>query len=60
MSLDTLHIEAGVPHYQEKLMKSMNRFFKTMTVDKPITRNNVSLFKYIYPHFRTMSEAFVL
>ncbi|KAI1612637.1 hypothetical protein EDD37DRAFT_656834 [Exophiala viscosa] len=40
MSLDTLHIEAGVPHYEEKLMKSMNRYFKTMTVDKPITRNN--------------------
>lgn len=43
MSLDTLHIEAGVPHYQEKLMKSMNRYFKTMTADKPVTRNNVSL-----------------
>ncbi|KAK4936117.1 hypothetical protein LTR10_022961 [Elasticomyces elasticus] len=40
MSLDTLHIEAGVPHYQEKLMKSMNRFFKTMTPDKPVVRNN--------------------
>ncbi|KAJ4392800.1 hypothetical protein N0V91_011250 [Didymella pomorum] len=30
MSLDTLHIEAGVPHYQEKLQKSMNRFFNKM------------------------------
>ena len=42
MSLDTLHIEAGVPHYQEKLMKSMNRFFARMTPDQPVIRNNVS------------------
>ncbi|CAI6336089.1 unnamed protein product [Periconia digitata] len=40
MSLDTLHIEAGVPHYQAKLQKSMNRFFNVMTPDKPVTRNN--------------------
>ncbi|KAK7187854.1 hypothetical protein DPSP01_010899 [Paraphaeosphaeria sporulosa] len=40
MSLDTLHIEAGVPHYQEKLMKSMNRFFARMTPDQPVIRNN--------------------
>ncbi|KAK5189190.1 hypothetical protein LTR92_010822 [Exophiala xenobiotica] len=40
MSLDTLHIEAGVPYYQEKLMKSMNRYFKTVTPEKPVTRNN--------------------
>ncbi|KAH7095525.1 hypothetical protein FB567DRAFT_31896 [Paraphoma chrysanthemicola] len=40
MSLDELHIEAGVPHYQEKLQKAMNRFFKNMTVDKPVIRNN--------------------
>jgi hypothetical protein len=43
MSLDTLHIEAGVPHYQEKLMKSMNRFFDRMTPEQPVVRNNVSL-----------------
>ncbi|KAJ4360017.1 uncharacterized protein N0V89_000576 [Didymosphaeria variabile] len=42
MSLDTLHIEAGVPHYQEKLMKSMNRFFARMTPEQPVIRNNVS------------------
>jgi len=42
MSLDTLHIEAGVPHYQEKLMKSMNRFFDRMTPEQPVIRNNVS------------------
>lgn len=43
MSLDTLHIEAGVPHYQAKLQKAMNRFFLAMTPDKPVTRNNVSI-----------------
>lgn len=42
MSLDTLHFEAKVPHYGAKLQKSMNRFFKTMTPEKPVTRNNVS------------------
>ncbi|KAG5756750.1 hypothetical protein H9Q72_007876 [Fusarium xylarioides] len=40
MSLDTLHIEAKVPHYQSKLQKSMNRFFKTMQPDKAVIRNN--------------------
>lgn len=40
MSLDTLHFEAKVPHYGTKLQKSMNRFFKTMTPEKPVTRNN--------------------
>ncbi|RKL28328.1 hypothetical protein BFJ72_g12559 [Fusarium proliferatum] len=40
MSLDTLHIEAKVPHYQTKLQKSMNRFFKTMQPDKAVIRNN--------------------
>lgn len=43
MSLDTLHIEAGVPHYQQKLQKSMNRFFTNLTPDKPVQRNNVSV-----------------
>lgn len=41
MSLDTLHIEAGVPHYQEKLQKSMNRFFNKMAPESPVIRNNV-------------------
>ncbi|KAF2850214.1 hypothetical protein T440DRAFT_468575 [Plenodomus tracheiphilus IPT5] len=40
MSLDELHIEAGVPHYQEKLQKAMNRFFKNMAAAKPVIRNN--------------------
>ncbi|KAF5234308.1 hypothetical protein FAUST_7693 [Fusarium austroamericanum] len=41
MSLDTLHIEAGVPHYQEKLQKSMNRYFDKMGPEQTITRNNL-------------------
>ncbi|KAF5662521.1 hypothetical protein FCIRC_11486 [Fusarium circinatum] len=41
MSLDTLHIEAGVPHYQEKLQKSMNRYFDKMGPENTITRNNL-------------------
>jgi hypothetical protein len=49
MSLDELHIEAGVPHYQEKLQKAMNRFFANMTCEKPVIRNNVGLL----PHWRT-------
>jgi hypothetical protein len=43
MSLDTLHFEAGVPHYAAKLQKSMNRFFENLTPDKPVERNNVWL-----------------
>lgn len=41
MSLDTLHFEAGVPHYAAKLQKSMNRFMLRLTPDKPVERNNV-------------------
>ncbi|WZH43081.1 hypothetical protein QYS62_004083 [Fusarium acuminatum] len=40
MSLDTLHIEAKVPHYRAKLQKSMNRFFKGMLPEKAVVRNN--------------------
>lgn len=47
LSLDELHFEAGVPHYEQKLRKSMNRFFKSMTPDKAVTRNNVSLRAFI-------------
>lgn len=45
MSLDTLHFEAGVPHYEAKLQKAMNKFFHKLTPDKPVERNNV--IKYI-------------
>ncbi|KAL4755983.1 heme-dependent oxidative N-demethylase family protein [Aspergillus foveolatus] len=40
MWLDTLHFEASVPHYAEKLQKSMNRFFKTLPAARPVVRNN--------------------
>ncbi|KAJ5995559.1 hypothetical protein N7481_002536 [Penicillium waksmanii] len=40
MSLDTLHFEAGVPHYEAKLQKAMNKFFQKLTPDKPVERNN--------------------
>ncbi|KAJ5678576.1 uncharacterized protein N7477_004209 [Penicillium maclennaniae] len=40
MSLDTLHFEAGVPHYAAKLQKAMNKFFQKLTPDKPVERNN--------------------
>jgi len=43
MSLDTLHLEAGVPHYEQKLQKAMNRFFKNLAPEKPVTRKNVSM-----------------
>jgi hypothetical protein len=54
MSLDTLHIEAGVPHYQEKLMKSMNKFFHRLRPEDPVIRNNVSFFQ----SFRRISLLF--
>jgi hypothetical protein len=41
MSLDTLHFEAGVPHYAAKLQKAMNKFMLKLTPDKPVERNNV-------------------
>lgn len=41
LSLDELHFEANVPHYEQKLRKSMNRFFKSMTPEKAVIRNNV-------------------
>jgi hypothetical protein len=45
MSLDTLHFEANVPHYGAKLQKPMNRFFKNLSPEKPVIRNNVRLLR---------------
>jgi hypothetical protein len=42
MTLDELHMEGTVPHYEAKLQKSMNRFFKGLSCEKPVIRNNVS------------------
>lgn len=41
-SLDELHINANVPHYERTLKKSMNRFFEKLQPEAPVTRNNVS------------------
>jgi hypothetical protein len=46
MSLDTLHFEANVPHYGAKLQKPMNRFFKNLSPEKPVIRNNVRLLRF--------------
>jgi hypothetical protein len=46
MSLDTLHFEANVPHYGARLQKPMNRFFKNLTPEKPVIRNNVRLLRF--------------
>jgi hypothetical protein len=36
-----MHFEANVPHYGAKLQKPMNRFFKNLSPEKPVIRNNV-------------------
>ncbi|KAJ7230546.1 hypothetical protein GGX14DRAFT_529995 [Mycena pura] len=38
--LDEIHISGHVPQYEEKLQVSLERFFRRMTVDKPVVRNN--------------------
>ncbi|KAH0587145.1 hypothetical protein H2248_005960 [Termitomyces sp. 'cryptogamus'] len=40
LSLDEIHNTGNVPHYKEKLHLSMERFFRRLAVDKPVTRNN--------------------
>ncbi|KAJ7173622.1 hypothetical protein C8R46DRAFT_893220 [Mycena filopes] len=40
MRLDEIHISGKVPQYEEKLHTSMARFFRRLTVDKPVVRNN--------------------
>jgi hypothetical protein len=50
MSLDTLHFEAGVPHYAAKLQRSMNKFMLKLTPDKPVERNNVCSLIHLLPN----------
>ncbi|CAE6435113.1 unnamed protein product [Rhizoctonia solani] len=38
--LERIHEGGRVPQYREKLRDSMNRFFKRLRTDKPVTRNN--------------------
>lgn len=56
MSLDTLHFEAGVPHYAAKLQKAMNKFMLKLTPDKPVERNNVCSIHLLLINYRTYSS----
>ncbi|KAJ7065313.1 hypothetical protein C8F01DRAFT_982145 [Mycena amicta] len=38
--LDEVHISGDVPQYAEKLHVSLERFFRRLSVDKPVVRNN--------------------
>ncbi|KAH6915270.1 hypothetical protein BKA70DRAFT_571771 [Coprinopsis sp. MPI-PUGE-AT-0042] len=40
LPLDEIHTSGDVPQYREKLQGSMERFFRKMQVDKPVSRNN--------------------
>ncbi|KAF9008860.1 hypothetical protein BDQ17DRAFT_1275100 [Cyathus striatus] len=40
LPLDEIHLTGNVPQYREKLHTSLERFFRRLTVDKPVTRNN--------------------
>ncbi|KAH9165438.1 hypothetical protein EDB89DRAFT_2134473 [Lactarius sanguifluus] len=40
MPLDTIHTTGNIPHYEEKLQPSLTRFFRRMTPDAPVARNN--------------------
>ncbi|KAM6495690.1 Protein of unknown function (DUF3445) domain containing protein [Amanita muscaria] len=39
-TLDEIHLSGHVPQYQEKLQPSLERFFRRLSVDKPVVRNN--------------------
>lgn len=40
MPLDAIHTTGNIPHYEEKLQPSLTRFFRRMTPDAPVARNN--------------------
>lgn len=40
LPLDEIHTSGNVPRYQEKLERSMERFFQKLDVTKPVVRNN--------------------
>ncbi|KAF8640018.1 hypothetical protein AX17_001262 [Amanita inopinata Kibby_2008] len=40
MSLEDIHTSGNVPRYQEKLQTSLERYFRRLSVDKPVVRNN--------------------
>ncbi|CAG9984410.1 unnamed protein product [Clonostachys byssicola] len=43
MPLWEIHTSAGVPHYREKLEKSMYKFFRRLKAEDFVTRNNYTL-----------------
>ncbi|KAG7097856.1 hypothetical protein E1B28_005170 [Marasmius oreades] len=40
LPLDEIHTTGHVPQFQEKLQNSLERFFKRLSVQKPVIRNN--------------------
>ncbi|WLF77927.1 hypothetical protein PVL30_001650 [Lodderomyces elongisporus] len=40
MSLDEIHLSGDVPQYSTKLGPGMRKFFRRLTVDQPVVRNN--------------------
>ncbi|KAF9535072.1 hypothetical protein CPB83DRAFT_843426 [Crepidotus variabilis] len=40
MPLDDIHLSGNVPQYKERLQPSLDRFFRKLSVDKPVTRIN--------------------
>ncbi|KAJ7089763.1 hypothetical protein B0H15DRAFT_839160 [Mycena belliarum] len=40
MRLDEIHLSGNVPQYKEKLHTSLERFFRRISVSKPVVRNN--------------------
>ncbi|CAI5757634.1 unnamed protein product [Candida verbasci] len=40
MKLDEIHKSGDVPQYETKLKSGMNKFFKRLTVNSPVIRNN--------------------
>ncbi|KAJ7132215.1 hypothetical protein C8R44DRAFT_773379 [Mycena epipterygia] len=40
MRMDEIHMSGHVPQYQEKLHTSLERFFRRLSIDKPVVRNN--------------------
>ncbi|KAI1793029.1 hypothetical protein LXA43DRAFT_304457 [Ganoderma leucocontextum] len=48
MPLEDIHTSGHVPKYKDKLQMSMERYFRRMSVDKPIVRNNYA-FQIVAP-----------
>ncbi|KAL1744618.1 hypothetical protein HDZ31DRAFT_38240 [Schizophyllum fasciatum] len=40
MKLEDIHVEGGVPRYEQALRPSMDRYFARLAVDKPVVRVN--------------------